>query len=294
MKNILLTGASGFLGGNFCQFYKNIYNISAVFYNNPINVAGINVIKADLSNAHVSAELLKKTNFDFVIHLAACSDPNFCELNEESAYKNNVQATENIAHICRELKIPLLFASTDLVFDGENAPYTESDKTSPIMAYGRQKAMAENIVLEASAENNLVARLPLLYGNTFNAGKSFIQPMIEKLANKQEVFLFTDEYRTVASARAVCEGIALLIERNCSGVYHLGGNESLSRFEMGEILCDIYGFDKKYLKPSLQKDVKMPAARPKDVSLNNHKMLKLGWHPGTFKEQLQRIAAKPM
>jgi dTDP-4-dehydrorhamnose reductase len=96
----------------------------------------------------------------------------------------------------------------------------------------------------------------------------------------------------VTSARSVCEAIKIFIEKSTRGIYHLGGNERLSRFEMGELICDIYGFDKKYLKPSLQKDVKMPALRPRDVSLANNKMKSLGWNPGLFKDELELLKAE--
>lgn len=292
MKTILLTGASGFLGGNYCKLYASDFNIYAVYLNNPVLFANVNLAQIDLSDNQSLEKLFGEVKFDCVVHLAASSDPNFCELNPVESYRNNVEATKNLAHICRTHKIPLLFASTDLVFDGENAPYEETDSPKPIMKYGRQKAEAEQIVLQAYPPKNIVFRLPLLYGNSYNAGKSFIQPILQKLANKEDVFLFTDEYRTVTSARSVCEAIKILIEKPVRGIYHLGGNERLSRFEMGEIICDIYGFDKKYLKPSLQKDVKMPALRPRDVSLINTKMKTLGWNPGLFNNELELLKSE--
>jgi len=289
MKTVLLTGASGFLGGNFCKMYAQEFIIYAAYLNHAISLPNISPIKIDLTNSEELNKLFSETRFDHIIHLAASSDPNFCELNPLIAYNNNVVATKNLAHICQSQKIPLLFASTDLVFDGENAPYKETDSLKPIMKYGRQKAEAEQIVRELNPAKNIICRLPLLYGNSYNNGKSFLQPILQKLENQEPVYLFTDEYRTVCSARPVCEGIKLLIEHNQKGIFHLGGNERLSRYEMGEIICDIYGYDKKYLKPSFQKDVKMPALRPRDVSLDNTKMRNLGWQPGLFADELLKL-----
>ncbi|RYD69963.1 MAG: NAD-dependent epimerase/dehydratase family protein, partial [Sphingobacteriales bacterium] len=225
-KTILLTGASGFLGGNFCHFYRDKYNIIAVYNQNPVEFEGVKSIQLDLNYSNEIEEILKEQKFDFVLHLAASSDPNFCELNSEVSYKNNVKATENLSHICAARKIPLLFASTDLVFDGRNPPYKEEDLPKPVNLYGRQKAEAEEIILNANPEQNIVARLPLMYGNSYASGKNFIQPILQKLKNNEPAFLFSDEYRTVASARSVCEAFVILMNEKANGIYHLGGDES--------------------------------------------------------------------
>ncbi|MGZ5304928.1 MAG: SDR family oxidoreductase, partial [Bacteroidia bacterium] len=186
MKIILLTGASGFLGGNFCRFYSADYIIYAAFFHNTVTQEHLNPVKIDLSDVTSIEKLFDEIKFDHVVHLAANSDPNFCELHPQESYNNNVVATKNLAHICRSQKIPLLLASTDLVFDGENAPYKEADIDKPIMKYGRQKAEAEQIVLKANPNINITVRLPLLYGNTYNSGKSFIQQILQKLGNKED------------------------------------------------------------------------------------------------------------
>ena len=81
---------------------------------------------------------------DAVIHLAAASDPNYCQTHPEETFKINVTASSNIAGLCSDLKAACVFTSSDQVFDGKSPPYKENDDTNPLNIYGQQKGLPNN------------------------------------------------------------------------------------------------------------------------------------------------------
>jgi len=287
MKRILLTGASGFLGGNFCHLYSNQFEIHAIYASHTIASKNVKAYQLDITDEVSLNTYFQKIKPDAVIHLAAYSDPNQCELHPEISEKINIEASENLALLCKEAKIPMLFSSTDLVFDGKNAPYSEADIPAPVNVYGLHKSIAEHSIHDIYPQAT-ICRLPLMFGAPFGYKPNYLQQIIKKLASGEQLNLFTDEYRSMASARDVCAGLILCME-NQGQIFHLGGDVRISRYDFGKMVCEVFGFDKNLLLKSKQKDVKMPAARPKDVSMNNVKAKGIGWEPGAIKGELRSI-----
>jgi dTDP-4-dehydrorhamnose reductase len=286
-KKILLTGASGFLGGNFCKLFSKQYDITGIWNQHAFDMPGVKAVHLDISDNDSLSELFNAIKPVCVVHLGAYSDPNQCQLNPGMSEKINIEASENISVLCAALNIPLLFSSTDLVFDGTAAPYSENDLPCPVNTYGLHKSIAEQVILDVFPEAT-ICRLPLMFGASFTHGKSFLQPMLQKLANNEGMRLFTDEYRSMASARDVCAGIMLCLDQP-GEIFHLGGDVRMSRFDFAKKVCTIFDFDLNLIIESKQKDVPMPAPRPADVSLISEKAKKLGWRPGTVEKELQYI-----
>lgn len=290
MKKLLITGASGFLGSNFCKPYAEKFQMAAIGHSTGFDSEGISFFTIDLLDHKAIEHGFDTIKPDAVIHLAAISDPNYCELHPEESFNINITSTLFLAGLCKKAGIRFVFTSTDLVFDGTQAPYSEDDKTNPVNIYAKHKVQAENGLL-AMDTDIVICRMPLMYGLSYTKRTSFLQPLLFNLLNRKEVSLFTDEFRTVLSAESACDGLALALDKApTSSVIHLGGNERLSRYEIGEYICKVYGFNTSLLKPVNQKDVKMPALRPADVSLVNEKAKTiLGWQPLGIEESLKRI-----
>lgn len=288
MKKLLVTGASGFLGWHLCQIInQEEWEIYGTYAHKVIDIYGTKIIKSDLTNFGELITLFQDIKPDAVIHLAAQSQPNYCQLHPEESYKINVTASCNIAGLCADNSIPLVFTSTDLVFDGLKPPYQETDKVSPVNIYGEQKVAAEIGILNIYPAAT-VCRMPLMFGNKTPTGKSFIQPFIEILKNGQELNLFTDEFRTPVSGNTAAKGLLLALEK-VKGIIHLGGKERISRYDFGKKLVEVLqlpGDAADKLKSCLQSDVKMAAPRPKDVSLHSEKAFNLGYAPLSITEEL--------
>lgn len=288
-KKILLTGGSGFLGANLCHFHSRELDIHAVYHTHTFHMPGVQTHACDLADEAAVAQLLDTVRPEAVIHLAALSDPNQCQLRPQESYLQNVTVAAQMARLAAQRKIQFLAASTDLVFDGHRGPYKEDDPMRPVSIYGRHKAEMEVRVASAYPAA-VICRLPLMYGAQYAAGRSFLQPMLEKLVKGETVALFTDEYRTPSSAHDVCRGLLLCLALG-KGIYHLGG-ERVSRYAFGEAVCRVWNFDASLLKPSLQREVTMPAPRPPDVSLDSSKIHDLGWTAHSLEEALKDIRAE--
>ena len=288
MKKLLVTGASGFLGWNLCQSATKKWEVYGTYFSQKIANNRVNLFQTDLRNYKAISELFSIIKPEAVIHTAAASKPNFCQTHPEESYGINVTASANIARLCAEYNIPCAFTSTDLVFDGKNPFYSESDRVSPICYYGEQKVAAEEKMSEITDEIAL-CRMPLMFGRASPVSPSFIQETIALLKAGKEVNLFVDEFRTPASAGAASAGLLLAIEKKVKGVLHLGGKERISRYEFGLLLADIWQLPKELIRGGKQADVAMVAKRSPDTSLDSSKAFALGYRPLSIKEELSNI-----
>jgi dTDP-4-dehydrorhamnose reductase len=287
MKKLLITGASGFLGWHLCQLAKPEWEVYGTYLSHPLEIPGMKMLKANLTNFQELKRIFNDIKPAGVIHTAAHSQPNFCQTHPEESHAINVIASCNIAGLCAENSIPCAFTSTDLVFDGLNAPYRETDAVCPVNLYGEQKAIAEADMLERYPMT-AVCRMPLMFGAATPTAKSFIQPFIETLKAEKELSLFIDEFRTPVSGTTAAKGLILALEK-VNGIIHLGGKERISRYDFGQILVEVFQIPATGLKSCRQHDVKMAAPRPADVSLDSSKAFALGYQPLSVREELQEL-----
>ena len=159
----------------------------------------------------------------------------------------------------------------------------------PIMVYGKQKLKAEQYVLKVFPEA-IIARMPLMYGLPKN-GFGFMSAWLRDLQEGKNIYCFTDEYRTATSGGDAAQGIFALLKNEASGVFHLGGPERMSRFDFSTKMALHFGLDKNLIIPSLQKDVKMPAKRPADVSLVSNKAFTYGFSPKKLEDNLKKLSS---
>ncbi len=287
MKKLLVTGASGFLGFNVCRLKKPEWEIVGTVNRHTVEVAGVRMLTADLTDRRELASVFQEVEPRAVIHAAAASNLNWCQVNRRESRAINVEVPVNIARLCAELSIPYVFVSSDMVFDGMHPPYREADRVSPLNVYGEQKALAEESVLREYPRAT-VCRLPLMFGDPGPAASTFIQPMLDAMENGRELRLFTDEFRTPVSGRSAVEGLFLALEK-VRGIIHLGGRERISRYEFGLLLKRLSGFADAKLVPCLQKNVKTAAPRPADVSLASDKAFELGFQPGGLEMEVKNL-----
>jgi len=286
MKRLLVTGASGFLGWNICSKAANEWQVYGVTFNNTIKIPGVQTVKTDLTDFKKLKKLFGDIKPDAVIHAAAASKPNYCQTHQKEAFTINVGASKEIAGLCAEERIPLIFTSTDMVFNGLNPPYKEEDDVCPVNIYGEQKVVAEKEITECYPEAAL-CRLSLMYGYA-PAALSFFQQMVQSLKTGDTIKLFTDEFRTFISVRSVIQALFLILGK-AGGIFHLGGNESLSRFELGSLIAKVFGFDHSLIVPCSTKDIIMAAPRAPDLSLDNGKIKQIGFNPLSITMELEKL-----
>ncbi len=290
MKKLLVTGASGFLGWNTCCEAYTRWEIFGTVFTHPVNIKGVKIVQTDLTRFREFKKVFKEIRPDAVIHTAALSSPDYCQQNKAGTRKINVDAPVNIAGLCADTHIPFVFTSSDLVFDGLNAPYREDDPVCPVNVYGEQKVRAEEGIMKRYP-GAAVCRMPLMFGDPGPAASSFFQAMVNALRDGHELRLFEDEHRTPVSGKTAAQGLFIALEK-IKGLIHLGGVERISRYNFGLLMMGVLGIRDARLIRCRQKDITTAAPRPPDISLESSKAYSSGFKPLPLKNQLEELLAR--
>lgn len=291
-KRIVLTGATGFLGWNLLSEGRDQQWLLPITRSEfpvapPSWVEEVKCLSMESPSSLL--QQLKHWKPGGIIHTLAISDAKTCEEQLELSELINVEWPVSIAKVCREMNIPFVHCSSDLVFDGEKGNYAEEEQTQSLSAYGRQKRRSETKVLSTNPEA-WVVRLPLLYGESGAWTKNGFRGMADTLKQGGQLKLFTDEYRTPARGRNIARFLLNNIGQQ-RGIMNLGGKERLSRYEMGCAMISVLGGNENQISALRQEDLDLGAPRPRDVSLNSDLAFGLGYKQTTFMEELQDIQA---
>jgi dTDP-4-dehydrorhamnose reductase len=273
---ILLTGARGFVGGHLLRRLRDRHDVTTAG-RRPLPVSARHV-EGDLEEDRV-LDLLSRTDPDAVVHLAALTDADRCEELPERAQSLNADVPARLASAVARSCRRFVHVSTDLVFDGERAPYGEADAALPISVYGRTKLAGERGVVSALGERACVARLSLIYGPRTSAlsRPSFIERMLASASRGEMVTLFEDEFRTPIYVEDAAHALALLVERPMlPPVVHLGGPDRCSRLELGTTALNRFGLSSDRARACSQSEIGSRAPRPRDVSLTSSVAFALG------------------
>lgn len=286
-KRLLVTGASGFLGWNLARRALADWDVFAVHGRRRVEIQGTRMARIDLTDFAALKEMVREVKPDAVVNLAAVSQPNDCEREPEASRRVNVEAAVNLAGLAADRGAPLVFTSSDLVFDGRNSPYKEEDPVSPVNLYAEQKVAAE-AGIRARHPGASICRMSLMFGPPSPVSVSFIQPFLAKMRAGETLGLFTDEFRTPLGARHAIEGLLLALAHRAE-LLHLAGPERISRHDFGALMARILGIGSAVIVPCRQADVPMPAPRPPDVSLDISKARELGFAPPPLERQLEEL-----
>lgn len=274
---ILITGGTGFIGRHLVNhLYGFGYQITVLARNIDASLfdKSIGLLEIDITTKEDIEAAIIFLQPDVVIHTAAMSKPNDCELQKEACFATNVTATNNIAEACKAINALLIFLSTDFVF-GHHGPYNEDDAYDPVNYYGHSKALAEQAVISAGIRSAIV-RTVLVVGKKLSAqGNTFLHWINENLKAGNPISVYTDQQRNITYVNDLCIGIQSVIETGFTGIIHLAGKEILTPFQLAEALAEHEGFDKKLIIP-VDRNVRPEiAARPEKAILQTHKAIEL-------------------
>ena len=289
MKKLLITGASGFLGWNMSHFAQKDWEIIGTYYKNPAglypNTIGLPLDLLDAKQVSKTIEAVKPTA---ILHLAANSSTGFCEKHPVISRKINVEASRILAENCAKQNIPLVFTSSEQVYDGKSRSYSDYAKAKPINAYGQQKAEAE-AVIQQIIPDACIARIAVLFGHQGPTSYCFMNDWLAKWKAGEEVSAFYDEIRSFLSGQSAAEALFLLLNKKAKGVYNVGAADAMSRFTFAELLAKTFGFDQAKIKSMSQMDIPSGDQRPASLVLDNGGMKSLGFVPRGIEGELLRL-----
>lgn len=256
MKKVLITGANGMLGQDLVPILED---------------EGYEIVETDIDNLDITnldqvKKVLTEEKPQYVIHCAAYTNVDKAEEDIETATKVNVLGTENLAKICGENNITLVYISTDYVFDGQSEkPYLPPDKTNPLSVYGKTKLDGEKAV-QKYCKKYYITRTSWLYGHH---GKNFVETMIS-LSDKPELKVVDDQIGCPTWTVELSNGIAKLLEEEAgSGIYHICGSGETSWYGFAKEIFKLIG-KKVNLKPCTTEEFPRPAHRPKHSTMDNN------------------------
>lgn len=290
MDKLLITGVSGFLGWNLSNEASKRYKVYGTVHKNSVTSDSISLYKCDITDEIQVDKLINKIQPDYIIHTAAISQPAECEKNALFSETINTTASINIAKICQRSSIPIIFTSSDMVFDGEDAPYDEYSTKKPKNIYGNQKSRAEDGILKTHP-TAAICRMPLMFGPSSPFSESFIQPIIRNLKKNIETAYFNDEFRTPISVWDVSDFFLSKIGE-FTGVLNLGGNERISRYDFSKKVAEVGNYSTSLVKGNRQQDVNLQAPRPRDLTMKNNLAKSFGFNPRPLTESLERLKSK--
>ena len=270
-KKIYIAGCGGMLGEAFYTQFNNEYELKCTDID--LNEKWLSFL--DFRDFLAYKKDVTDFNPDYLFHLGAYTDLEFCEQNADETYRTNTLAVENAVYIANELDIPLLYISTAGIFDGKKELYDDWDTPNPLGVYARAKYMGERFVVE-NAKRFLVCRAGWMMGSGPKKDKKFIQKLMKQLKEgKKELFIVNDRDGTPTYTQDFAKNVKYLIEKEYWGLYNMVCGGQTNRLEVTEELMNILGIKDEIkinvVTSEFFQDIYF-AERPPCERLNNRKL----------------------
>jgi dTDP-4-dehydrorhamnose reductase len=247
----------------------------------------------DLTDPAAATALVQRLRPRVVIHGAAMTAVDLCESEREQAYRVNVEATATMARAANLVSAKLIYVSTDYVFDGATGGYGEGSPLSPLGVYAVTKAQGE-LVVRTLAKDYAITRTAVPYGPFSHVKKDFVRWLREELAAKRPVRIVTDQVSNPTYAPDLARMLHQVAETRFSGVLHLAGATSVSRFDFAQAIAKAFLLDAALIQPIRTRDLQQAAPRPLDASLTVEKAAQLGFQPLALDAALRALKGAPI
>lgn len=264
------------LGQDLCRVLADVYEVIGL----DVKAAPISdgrwqladFVKVDITNRNETIKEIIGIKPAVVIHVAAYTDVDGCELDPDRAREANATGTQNVALACRDCDIPIFYLSTDFVFDGnKEAPYTESDRPNPFNTYGRSKLDGERYV-GSLLDKFLIIRTSWLFGR---GGKNFVDAIVDKAKREKVLKVVNDQFGSPTYTRDLAKAISKLISLLQYGIYHITNSGSCSWYEFAVRILEYSNVENVDVMPVTSDELDCPARRPKMSILDNSRYIKL-------------------
>ena len=270
-KKIYIAGCGGMLGEAFYRVFNDEYELKCTDID--VNDSWLSLL--DFRSFKEYREDVLSFNPDYLFHLGAFTDLEYCETHEDETYVTNTLSVENAVHISNELNIPLLYISTAGIFDGAKDVYDDWDRPAPLCAYARSKYMGELFVKENKKEH-IVCRAGWMMGAGPTKDKKFIQKIMKQIKSGQkELFIVNDKLGTPTYTHDFAKNTKLLIQSEYWGIYNLVCQGVTSRLDVAKEMLSILSLDDSVKITEVDSDyfkAEYFATRPASERLVNKKL----------------------
>ena len=255
-ETVLITGAHGFLGQHVVRFFleETLCNIvltarekETLFDDAATEPRILGYHPMDLTVRADVRDVITRTKPDAIINCAGFVRVDEAERNRETAWRANVTGVEHLADVARKIDARLMHVSTDLVFDGARAPYTETDAPHPLNYYGRTKLASENL-LRTSGIEHAIFRTSTVYGAAEHARANYALSVVTALERGEQIHAATDLYSTPTLVDDLALAIVRATERRRTGVYHVAGPEMISRYDLAMRTAETFRLDTRLIE----------------------------------------------
>jgi len=291
---ILITGSNGLLGQKLVALLYLLPEVTLIATARGANRDEIYedyiYESMDITSEENVLSVFRKHKPDAVIHTAAMTHVDQCELNKEACVDQNITAVNHIVKAAKEVGAFLLHVSTDFIFDGTHGPLTEEETPNPVNYYGWTKWEAEKSV-EKSGLKWAIARTVLVYGVVQDMSRSNIVLWVKNnLEAKKEINVVNDQWRTPTLAEDLAKGCWLIVQNQAEGIFNISGEEMLSPYELAHQVADVWKLDKGLIKQADSSTFTQPAMRPPKTGFIIDKAKnQLGYNPHTLVEGLELV-----
>lgn len=234
-KKIYIAGCGGMLGEAFYSQFKDTFELKCT--DKDVNDTWLSFL--DFRDFDAYKKDVTDFKPDYLFHLGAYTDLEFCEMNADDTYLTNTLGVENAVYLANHLDIPLLYISTAGIFDGEKELYDDWDMPNPLGVYARSKYMGERFVCE-NAKRFVICRAGWMMGAGPSKDKKFIQKLMKQLKDgKKELFIVDDKDGTPTYTQDFAKTVKALIEKEYWGLYNCVCGGQTSRLEVAQELLKL-------------------------------------------------------
>lgn len=286
------------LGHDLCRELGESYDVAGLDRVPDRKRAAPVFFKGDITDKKRAIEVISKVVPDIVIHTAAWTDVDGCELDKKKACLVNSEGTKNVALACAKFKAVLIYISTDFVFDGrKESPYKEGDRPKPLSVYGTSKLRGERFV-KKYLKRYFIVRTSWLYGKR---GMNFVDTILSKAKSEKTIRVVDDQIGSPTYTKDLSGALHILLKKlftnyelrsTVYGIYHISNSGSVTWYEYAKQILRSAGCGTRVV-PVSSRELARPARRPAMSVMDNSKFTSLtGCRMRSWKDALKEYLKK--
>ena len=288
---VFITGSNGLLGQklvDFCLHNSIDFSATSKGENRNSKCPTKNYHALDITDEKNVWSLIERVKPTHVIHTAAITNVDFCELNPEEAYLVNVKATEYLINASNSVKAHFQFVSTDFVFDGEKGAYSEKDEVNPLSVYAQNKVDGEKLTMNKALFGWSIVRTIIVYGVGENLSRSNLIVWAKGALEKGDaISIIDDQFRAPTYADDLAAGCMGVILNGENGVFHISGPETMSIYRIVERIAAHFNYSMDNVTKISSSTLNQPAHRPPKTGFDLSKAYsRIKYKPRTLEETL--------